>query len=119
MWRRDCFALRQSSLCKSSMQCLSHRSYSGFLATILPTMSENTKQMQGMEVWGGNRPVDSCVIMAGLDAWVYSQPHGGGEGGGDVHYVSSCAAGMVTRLLVADVAGHGQSVAETASRLRA
>ena len=71
-----------------------------------------------MEIWGGNRFVESSVELPGLDAWVYSRPHGGDEGGGDVHYVSSCAAGMIARVLVADVAGHGSKVSETAQRLR-
>jgi serine phosphatase RsbU (regulator of sigma subunit) len=76
------------------------------------------KHLQCMEIWGGNRFVETSVELPGLDAWVYSRPHGGAEGGGDVHYVSSCAAGMITRVLVADVAGHGWKVSETAERLR-
>jgi len=71
-----------------------------------------------MEIWGGNRFVETGVELPGLDAWVYSRPHGGAEGGGDVHYVSSCAAGMIARVLVADVAGHGAKVSDTAQRLR-
>jgi serine phosphatase RsbU (regulator of sigma subunit) len=71
-----------------------------------------------MEVWGGNQPVDSAVVMAGLDAWVFSKPFGNADGGGDVYYVSSCATGRITRILVADVAGHGASVRELATDLR-
>ena len=71
-----------------------------------------------MEVWGGNQLADSGVVMAGLDAWVYSKPFGGADGGGDVYYVSSCATGRITRLLVADVSGHGSSVAQIATTLR-
>ncbi|HKQ46614.1 MAG TPA: PP2C family protein-serine/threonine phosphatase [Phycisphaerae bacterium] len=78
----------------------------------------HTQTMQCMEVWGGNQPADSGVIMPGLDAWVYSRPHGDATGGGDVHYVSSCATGRITRLLVADVSGHGAAVSETAGKLR-
>ena len=74
--------------------------------------------MTCMEVWGGNRPVDSGVVMAGLDAWVYSKPYAEAEGGGDVHYVSSCATGRITRMMIADVSGHGQSVASVADELR-
>ncbi len=74
--------------------------------------------MQCMEVWGGNGTVDSGVIMAGLDAWIFSRPYGHSESGGDVHYVSSCATGRITRLLVADVSGHGAEVAEVATNLR-
>ena len=75
--------------------------------------------MQCMEVWGGNQVADSGVVMAGLDAWVYSKPFGGADGGGDVYYVSSCATGRIVRLLVADVSGHGTRVAQVATGLRA
>jgi sigma-B regulation protein RsbU (phosphoserine phosphatase) len=71
-----------------------------------------------MEVWGGNQAVDTGVAMSGLDAWVYSKPFGQSEAGGDVYYVSSCATGRITRLLVADVAGHGGAVDKTAVELR-
>lgn len=74
--------------------------------------------MQCMEVWGGNQCVDRRLTMAGLDAWLYSRPYGEATGGGDVHYVSSCATGRITRLLVADVTGHGSSVHELATGLR-
>jgi serine phosphatase RsbU (regulator of sigma subunit) len=56
--------------------------------------------------------------MPGLDAWLYSKPYGGSEAGGDVHYVSSCATGRITRLLVADVSGHGAAVCDAAGVLR-
>lgn len=74
--------------------------------------------MRCLEVWGGNQAVDNGVVMAGLDAWLYSRPYRDQSAGGDIHYVSSCAAGMVTRVLIADVSGHGSSVADAASKLR-
>ena len=74
--------------------------------------------LQCMEVWGGNDAVQSAVTMPGLDAWVYSRPHQGDAAGGDVHYLSSCATGRITRLLIADVSGHRQRVADIAVRLR-
>jgi len=74
--------------------------------------------MQCMEVWGGNQAVSSGVVMPGLDAWVYSRPYEGDNAGGDIHYVSSCATGNITRLLIADVSGHGSGVAQIASTLR-
>jgi serine phosphatase RsbU (regulator of sigma subunit) len=76
------------------------------------------KYLQCMEVWGGNAPIDTSVVLPGLDAWVYARPFAGEAEGGDVHYVSSCASGVVSRLLVADVSGHGMAVAETARHLR-
>lgn len=74
--------------------------------------------MQCMEVWGGNRAISSCVAMPGLTAWVYSQPYEGQDSGGDLHYVTSCATGRITRLVIADVAGHGVTVAKAADALR-
>lgn len=74
--------------------------------------------MQCSEVWGGNEPVERGVVMQGLDAFVFGVPHDGATAGGDIHYVSSCATGRITRILLADVSGHGIEVAEVAGRLR-
>ncbi len=71
-----------------------------------------------MEVWGGNRAADTRVELTGLNAWVYSKPYQGQREGGDIHYLSSCASGRVSRLLVADVSGHGTKVASIAVALR-
>lgn len=81
-------------------------------------VDHDSHRMACMEVWGGNQPADSGVRMLGLDAWVYSQPYKDGSGGGDVHYVSSCATGRVTRILLADASGHGEVVAKVAGSLR-
>lgn len=85
---------------------------------MIDTMAGETQLMQCMEIWGGNHPTESSVTMAGLEAWVYSKPFGQSDGGGDVYYLSSCATGRITRLLLADVSGHGQVVAQTAAELR-
>src|ERR1700690_2884073 len=74
--------------------------------------------MQCMEVWGGSQLASRRVEMGGLDVWVYSKPHGEAQRGGDVYYASSCATGRISRLLLADVSGHGTSVAATAADLR-
>jgi phosphoserine phosphatase RsbU/P len=74
--------------------------------------------MQCMEVWGGSQLTARGVAFGGLDAWVYSKPYGNAQHGGDVYYASSCATGRIARLLLADVAGHGHSVASTAADLR-
>jgi serine phosphatase RsbU (regulator of sigma subunit) len=71
-----------------------------------------------MEVWGGSQLTERGVEFGGLDVWVYSKPYGQAQRGGDVYYASSCATGRITRLLLADVAGHGTSVAATAADLR-
>jgi sigma-B regulation protein RsbU (phosphoserine phosphatase) len=74
--------------------------------------------MRCMEVWGGSDLVESSVVMTGLDAWVYSRPFEQAASGGDVYYVSSCATGRITRLLVADVTGHGSAVQVAATGLQ-
>lgn len=74
--------------------------------------------MQCMEVWGGSQLTARGVQFGGLDAWVYSKPFGNAQHGGDVYYASSCATGRISRLLLADVSGHGTSVAATAADLR-
>jgi serine phosphatase RsbU (regulator of sigma subunit) len=56
--------------------------------------------------------------MPGVDAWIYSQPCQNQQAGGDVHYVSTCCGGMVVRMVVADISGHGERVAETGAQLR-
>jgi|ERR1700722_1317355 phosphoserine phosphatase RsbU/P len=77
-----------------------------------------TQHMQCMEVWGGSQITSRGVELAGLDVWVYSKPFGEAQRGGDVYYVSSCASGRISRLLLADVSGHGTSVASMAADLR-
>jgi phosphoserine phosphatase RsbU/P len=77
------------------------------------------QRMQCMEVWGGSQLTARSVEFGGLDAWVYSKPYGQAHAGGDIYYASSCATGRISRLLLADVAGHGQTVAATAADLRA
>src|SRR5436190_12795466 len=76
------------------------------------------RRMSCMEVWGGSAAADATVTLSGLDAWVYSRPYEQAEAGGDIYYVSACATGRINRLLVADVAGHGERVKSVAVTLR-
>jgi phosphoserine phosphatase RsbU/P len=82
-----------------------------------PTHGEDS--LQCMEIWGGIEPVERTISTPGLDLWVFSQPFQGDEKGGDVYYVTLCGGGVITRIVVADVSGHGASVAEFSSSLRA
>lgn len=71
-----------------------------------------------MEIWGGFEPVERVVSTPGLDLWVFSQPFQGDQQGGDVHYVTLCGGGVITRIVVADISGHGASVSEFSRSLR-
>jgi serine phosphatase RsbU (regulator of sigma subunit) len=71
-----------------------------------------------MEISGGSQAIEEAVSMPGLDLWVFSKPHQGSSSGGDVHYLSLCGGGLISRLIIADVSGHGESVAEFSASLR-
>jgi sigma-B regulation protein RsbU (phosphoserine phosphatase) len=74
--------------------------------------------LQCMEIWGGSHNAENAVSTPGLDLWIYSRPYHEASAGGDVHYVSLCGGGVITRFILADVAGHGTAVADVARQLR-
>lgn len=71
-----------------------------------------------MEVWGGHDAFEGAVSVPGLDIFVGCTPHTGEARGGDVYYVSNCAAGLISRAVLADVSGHGAEAAGFASAVR-
>lgn len=81
-------------------------------------MNEIPYTLQCMDIWSGNQSHSGDVLTSGLELSVFSQPYRGQSSGGDVHYVSLCASGYITRILLADVSGHGEAVAETSHGLR-
>jgi phosphoserine phosphatase RsbU/P len=76
------------------------------------------RKMQCMEIRGGIQAVEESVAMPGLNAWVYGRPHAGADSGGDIYYLSLCGGGVITRLIIADVSGHGTPVASFSRSLR-
>ena len=88
----------------------------------MPTLSDNSKgavhSLHCLEVWGGNEAIHSAISVPGIDAWISSEPYQGSARGGDIHYVSMCGAGRISRFAIADVAGHGDAAAKLARRLR-
>lgn len=70
-----------------------------------------------MEVWGGNQATRTNLALPGLAAWVCSAPFEGSSGG-DVYYLSVCDPGVLSRVVLADVSGHGAGVSEAAVRLQ-
>ncbi len=83
-----------------------------------PIAGSPAEHMKCLEVCGGSQLTTRGLVIGGIDAWVYSKPYGQSPRGGDVYYASSCAAGRITRLLLADVSGHGKTVAGIAADLR-
>lgn len=75
--------------------------------------------MNCMEVWGGHEARNNRLRRPGLDVWIWSDPRSStNAGGGDLHLLSSCASGRITRMLLADVCGFGSLFSEIASELR-
>jgi len=81
-------------------------------------MNPGSERLACFELWGGNCAADHPVELPGLAGWVYSAPLEAGSGGGDVHYLSVCSRGMISRIVVADVAGHGSQANLIAAKLR-
>lgn len=81
-------------------------------------MNETNARLACFELWGGNRSADHSVELPGLLGWVYSAPLDSASGGGDLHYFSVCSKGMISRIAVADVAGHGPQASSVAVELR-
>lgn len=84
----------------------------------LTSPARSRHRMECMELWGGSHETDTTVEMTGLRAHVYSHAFGNSTRGGDVYYFSSCASGRISRVLLADVTGHGNAVSDTAAVLR-
>lgn len=70
------------------------------------------------EVRGGNQPVHTKVSLPGIEGVLYSHPSDGTRGG-DVHYLSVCGSGLLARVCVADVGGHGDAVAAVSAQMHA
>ena len=82
------------------------------------TKGNSSAAMRCMEIRGGSRAVDEGFETPGLGGWLYSRPFEEVEQGGDLHYVSLCGFGVITRLVVADVSGHGAEAAGFSHALR-
>lgn len=74
--------------------------------------------LQCMEIWSGSHAVTHAISTPGLKGTVLSRPFESADEGGDIHYVSLCGGGKITRAILADVAGHGKAVSSVAHTLR-
>lgn len=78
----------------------------------------DARRIACMEVWGGNEAFTGTLAVPGHDIFIDCHPCGGAAKGGDVYYVSNCAAGRIARVALADVSGHGLEVSDAAIGLR-
>ncbi|MEM9081997.1 MAG: PP2C family protein-serine/threonine phosphatase [Planctomycetota bacterium] len=88
------------------------------IAPPAPSQTTDAYDLHCMEVFGGNQAFSNAVSTPGFDVFITAVPYQGGEGGGDVHYLSMCAGGRITRFVLADLSGHGMTVDDSAKSLR-
>lgn len=70
-----------------------------------------TREIQCTEVWGGTGACDVSVQLAGVRGECFSQPHAGSAAGGDIHFLSVCGMSILSKVVLADVSGHGRESA--------
>jgi sigma-B regulation protein RsbU (phosphoserine phosphatase) len=84
----------------------------------MPATETKPYRLSCLELRGGNDAVSYPAEIAGLAGWVSSRPLSPATHGGDLHYLSLCSRGELARVVLADVAGHGEIVSAVADRLR-
>jgi sigma-B regulation protein RsbU (phosphoserine phosphatase) len=80
------------------------------------TPATEAYRIQCASIWGGIEPVTRDVCTQGIDASIHSTASGG-ERGGDIYYLTVCSTDQLTRVVIADVRGHGEQVSEISSWL--
>jgi len=71
-----------------------------------------------LELRGGNHAAEYPVELPGLIGWVSCRPLRPSPRGGDLYYLSACSNGVIARIALADVSGHGEAVSSAAVRLQ-
>jgi phosphoserine phosphatase RsbU/P len=84
----------------------------------LPPIADETQRFSCLELRGGNHRATYHAELPGLRGWVSCRPLEPSANGGDLYYFSVCRKGSISRIALADVAGHGEAVGQAATRLR-
>jgi len=79
-------------------------------------MSDEVYRLACLELRGGNHLATYSAEMPGLAGWISCLPLRSSSGG-DVYYLSACSHGVIARVVLADVTGHGKVVDAAAARL--
>ena len=80
--------------------------------------AEEVYRLACLELRGGNHLAAYSAELPGLAGWVSCRPLRPSPRGGDLYYLSACSHGVIARVALADVAGHGEGVSAAAVRLR-
>ena len=77
-----------------------------------------TRRLACQELRGGNHLAAYSAELPGMAGWISCHPLRPSPRGGDLYYMSACSQGVIARVVLADVAGHGEVVSAAADRLR-
>ena len=77
--------------------------------------TQEVDRMTCLEIRGGNRRECYSVESPGLSAWISRRPLTPSAQGDDLHYMTVCGEGAISRVVLADVAGHGEIVSSEVS----
>ena len=78
---------------------------------------EQVYRLACLELRGGNHLAAYPAELPGLTGWVSCRPLHPSPRGGDLYFLSACSQGVIARVALADVAGHGEVVSSAAIRL--
>lgn len=81
--------------------------------------TDDVYRLACLELRGGNHLAAYLAELPGLAGWVSCRPLQPAASGGDLYYLSTCSKGVMARVVLADVAGHGETVSAAAAHLRA
>src|SRR5216684_9277213 len=79
--------------------------------------ADKVQRLACLELRGGNHLAEYSTELPGLTGWVSCHPLRPSPRGGDLYYLSACSKGVIARVALADVAGHGEVVNSAAVRL--
>jgi len=74
-------------------------------------IAKSHSRLECKGIWGGISNRDIEVSAGKVIGSIYSMPSEGGRGG-DIYYFGVCQGDIITRLAIADVTGHGETVSE-------
>jgi len=76
------------------------------------TITGSSYRLHCSEIWGGNDNVDCDVCTTGITASLYSSACCNSSQGGDIYYFTVCSNEFLTRVVLADLRGHGEQVSQ-------
>ncbi len=74
-------------------------------------IADSQGRLECKEIFGGIHDRDIEVSVGKIIASIYSAACYGGKGG-DIYYLGVCKDDSISRLAIADVVGHGESVSK-------